>query len=948
MHFLSNGDFIFPFTWPFYEVQQFFVWSYQSGAANPSGLIRMPSKLVDLLSFKLFGNLITEYFYIVSLLVIVFASFFCFAKKFLGVNNIYARLIGALFFTLNPIFLGNLAKIGLVFAVAMLPLCLVVVKEGFRQGKPRYFLLWIVLLNISFVHPFTFAINLFASGSYFIYQTLRHKNFVINNIPSFVVVGGLALLLNAYFILPIVDIGTVSKSVLSSNVASVPVDYTALVAVANTGNILTGLSLSKDVLKDFDFYNTAYKNFYFLGVFVFYTILLGLYLNFGWKMDRSDRRWAVVFITAFLVLILLATVTVLHLATLIQLLINLPGGWAFRSPLKWQLYIPLALFSVLTLLIQHVRGKRESLLIYLGIVITFFLMNGFLFTEVYGKLLTPRKLVSFGSLQSMNLNHVNMLQVGSDECLSFEQQNPKVLAELNQVLISKNIQLKQINIDDVNTVDLASYDYVLGCNGNMKLILNHAYNFKLVDSYARNSFQLYNNSDARPYVFGSPHVFEVASSPMLSDKYSFATHVLGEDFNFTEKPPIPTLPTIGLQDTFEDLSLNSIKDNAITVTSFPTHSGPQDLYIKKGSQPLYYLVSGASVALSPQLKQGYQLLQDKIGVNLAKNNNLTATYSDTSYRYENLIPNPSLEQGLWQKKVSDCYNYDNQPGINMQLDKRNHTDGQNSLLLEASRHIACTGPGNIPVKPGQHYLLSFDYRSIGGQHAGYYTSFDNRNGAPVGNQLSSNGGWSRLTRDIVAPGGAHQLQILVYAHPDDLGLTTGAAGYDNFHLEAVPDIQNHFYLVSNITQKSTTVPKISFQITNPTKTIVYIQSAVTPFYLLTSETYNKQWRLESKTNQLESWSPFAKVNAVDEKHHLNINGSMNGWYLDPFDFCKQSGASCKQNNDGTYDIAMQIEFTPQRWFYVGSIVSGLTLLGFIGYLGFAWYRGKHKKENPSR
>src|SRR6266436_7379986 len=105
MHFLSNGDFSFPFTWPLFYVKQFFMWSYQTGAANADGIVRMPGRLIDLLVFMLFGNLAFEYFYIFSSLAIVFLSFFYFSGKFLGVKNLYMRLIGALFFTLNPVFL---------------------------------------------------------------------------------------------------------------------------------------------------------------------------------------------------------------------------------------------------------------------------------------------------------------------------------------------------------------------------------------------------------------------------------------------------------------------------------------------------------------------------------------------------------------------------------------------------------------------------------------------------------------------------------------------------------------------------------------------------------------------------------------------------------------------------------------------------------------------------
>lgn len=39
-----------------------------------------------------------------------------------------------------------------------------------------------------------------------------------------------------------------------------------------------------------------------------------------------------------------------------------------------------------------------------------------------------------------------------------------------------------------------------------------------------------------------------------------------------------------------------------------------------------------------------------------------------------------------------------------------------------------------------------------------------------------------------------------------------------------------------------------------------------------------------------------------------------------------------------YDIEFVIEFWPQRWFYVGLLISGTTLAGCLGYLGYEGIR----------
>ncbi|MEK7152866.1 MAG: hypothetical protein AAB834_02890, partial [Patescibacteria group bacterium] len=336
MHFLSAGDFNFPFEWAAYWVKHFYIWSFQSGTPNPDGLIRLPGRLFNFMAFGLFGNVGASYFYIISSLLIAFFAFFYFSRHFLQIKNVSIQLIGSLFFAFNPIFLGNLAKVGLVLAAAMLPLCLLAIQAAFVRKKVRYFLLLLVFLNISFLHPYTFTVNLLVSAGYFVFMASRHKAFVMDNIRKFVFIGIVGVALNMYFILPLASMGTVSKDIISTNVTPAAIDYTALVNVSNTGDFFTGFSLSKNVFKDFEFYNHAYQNVYFFGVFLFYIILLGLYLHADRRVKQGDRRQLGIFIAAFLILIALAATTVMHIDVLIKFLIGMPGGWAFRSPLKWQ------------------------------------------------------------------------------------------------------------------------------------------------------------------------------------------------------------------------------------------------------------------------------------------------------------------------------------------------------------------------------------------------------------------------------------------------------------------------------------------------------------------------------------------------------------------------------------------------------------------------------------
>ena len=55
-------------------------------------------------------------------------------------------------------------------------------------------------------------------------------------------------------------------------------------------------------------------------------------------------------------------------------------------------------------------------------------------------------------------------------------------------------------------------------------------------------------------------------------------------------------------------------------------------------------------------------------------------------------------------------------------------------------------------------------------------------------------------------------------------------------------------------------------------------------------------------------------------------------------------SACVLNSDGSYDIEMVIEFFPQRWFYLGLLISGTTFLGCITFLGVDFVRRWRRKK----
>jgi hypothetical protein len=943
VRFISNGDYIFPFQFTSYWSEHVYTWSFEHGAANPDGIMRLPSRLLDMLVFAAFGNMGIGYFYVLSCLAVAFAAFFWFCRNFLSVRRLGLQLLGALFFTLNPIFLGNLSKVGLILAAAMLPVALTALKLGLEKRRFSYFLLYVAVLNISLLHPFTFTLNLAASGVYALYAARGHRVFIRDNLIKFGMVAVAALLLNAYLILPLVSLGTVDKGALSDNVTSQPVDYTSLVDIANTGDIFTGLSLSKGVLKDYEFYGARTWPFYFLGVFAFYAILFGVYVRVEKRAKPAERRRFVLALAVFLVLLALSTATFLHADALIKFAIGLPGGWMFRSPLKWQLYMPLPLITALVIALKYMHGGKGLKLVYVGLLATFVLMNTYLFVQIYKRLLTPRSLAYFSALANAPLEGTTILFVNSNDCMAFARDNPGVATELNQVFISKNVQVKHVDSGSIDTVAAGQYDYVLGCHEALgNTILTKRYTFARLQSFAGGEYELYRNTKPMPYAAAVSDVYALDEPVALSGKYAFIAKTFGGPFSFIDQAT--DMPATGLQDLFDSLSPASIKNGALVTAVTPIQPGGQELYLTH-TAPLFYKAADNTITVTNAPGNGASPVPaTPLKLHIPAGQKLALAYRDTTYTYKNEITNGSLEQGTWKKQVGDCNAYDNDAAIFMRLNTFIHSDGKQALELESKKHIACTGPETVAVKAGEHYLLHFDYQSKGGRYAGYHAGFDDVNGTSSSGRLpSKDGQWTSFTSELIVPIGGEHMNIVFYAYPDTAPGKTGRALYDNVSLTKIPDVKNHFYMVQAHEPLHTVTPGINSRGINPTKTVIRATSVSKPFYLSTKESYNRLWQLRLDTGAHGLQGLFGgQGRAVPASEHVRMNGSMNGWYINPETLCAENPTGCVQNKDGTYTIFLVMEFTPQRWFYIGTMVSIAAVAATIAYAGYDIWRARQE------
>jgi len=187
-------------------------------------------------------------------------------------------------------------------------------------------------------------------------------------------------------------------------------------------------------------------------------------------------------------------------------------------------------------------------------------------------------------------------------------------------------------------------------------------------------------------------------------------------------------------------------------------------------------------------------------------------------------------------------------------------------------------------------------------------------------------------------------------------LTTMANIIEISNFNNLPIFINRFHLKLNLSTLnfSKTSPNLTFRKVNPTKYEVEIENASFPFFLVFSESYHPKWKVYVDTSgdqRKAKWKVIANYpkfhvkearhdwykftpqdikylfkKPLPEKYHLLVNGYANAWFIDP-------------NEIGKQNFTITLYFWPQSLFYLSLFISGVTLLGCLGYLGYERIKG---------
>lgn len=111
-----------------------------------------------------------------------------------------------------------------------------------------------------------------------------------------------------------------------------------------------------------------------------------------------------------------------------------------------------------------------------------------------------------------------------------------------------------------------------------------------------------------------------------------------------------------------------------------------------------------------------------------------------------------------------------------------------------------------------------------------------------------------------------------------------------------------------------------------------------------NNTTSKECAIQEKFYQGDELGYLGNKGVFTNSHDL-LNKLFNKWTIDP-DYIKQNflKEDYKENSDGSIDVEMTLYFKPQSYLYLGLIISGVTLLGCIGYLIYDWLLRRKKKK----
>lgn len=337
-----------------------------------------------------------------------------------------------------------------------------------------------------------------------------------------------------------------------------------------------------------------------------------------------------------------------------------------------------------------------------------------------------------------------------------------------------------------------------------------------------------------------------------------------------------------------------------------THRNNQDLSVDSAT-----VITGSGTTVFHQDDPGRSISFTRRG---------TPVYGPTDSQTADLLQSEfvqlgtvALSPGSYELQIADSTIQDDSGPVNASFEQpvqdglatsSDHTDGRRSLQLSGRRELERTALAVTNFDSTATYRVTFDYKNVSGEAPWYSLDRVGIKDSPPASLPIQGHTWQRFSA-VVPPGDnstGFQLGLLSAGRPGAFTINR----FDNVRIARVDGVDTMFVRTVN-----SSVPQVTFDRRSPIHYTAHVRGARNPFYLIFAEAYHPGWKLT-----IRSQPSFSA-----DRTHTMMNGYANAWYLD---------------RTGDYDA--EIEFTPQRWVMVGTLLSAGALVIVLGWLGLALKR----------
>jgi hypothetical protein len=208
------------------------------------------------------------------------------------------------------------------------------------------------------------------------------------------------------------------------------------------------------------------------------------------------------------------------------------------------------------------------------------------------------------------------------------------------------------------------------------------------------------------------------------------------------------------------------------------------------------------------------------------------------------------------------------------------------------------------------YLISFDYKVIDGRLNFAIAENDRVNKNKL-MKIGNDNPWNKFSYVYKPTKGTTFVSLKFF--PFSYGISGASFELKNFTV--IKSFTPLVFLSRTVSLANRNVPNIHFQRINPTKYVVRIEHASDPYILSFQEAYSVGWKAYiDDSRNFPGVSLFLGIfrKPLFEKNHFEINGYANAWFME---------------QKGDYDIV--VEYYPQRFFYIGIVISIVTFYLYI-------------------